>query len=144
MKAIEVLNEVFDSNVPGKVVKQTSSSFITKATIGNRDIKFQAAGHDSDWEVDFIEQSPTRGDTFSKTGSGNELQVFSFVIESLKLFISLYSPDQVAFTSDKSDGNRSQLYARMGRKVKIPGYTLDVTNRGQYDIFKYTRSNEIK
>jgi hypothetical protein len=141
MKATEILNEVFDSNVPGKVVKKTASSFITKATIGNRDIKFQAAGHAGDWEVDFIEQSPKRGDTFGKSGSGNELQVFSFVIESLELFISLYSPAQVMFTSDKSDTNRTKLYKRMSKRVKIPGYHIEIADRGSagYDIFKIIR-----
>ena len=141
MKAFEVLNEVFDSDVNGKVVRKTNNSFITKATVGERDIKFQAMGADGDWECDFIEQSPTKGDTFGKSGSGNELQVFSFVIESLKLFISMYAPDQVMFTSDKSDGNRSQLYARMARRVKIPGYHIEQGDRGAagYDVFKIIR-----
>lgn len=141
MKAIDIINEVFDSNVPGKVVKRTNSSFITKATIGNRDIKFHASGYEGDWEVDFVEQSPTKGDTFGKSGSGNELQVFSFVIESLKLFISTYQPQQVMFTSDKSDANRSKLYATMAKRVKIPGYHVEVTDAGMagYDMFKIIR-----
>ncbi len=134
------ITEVFNSDVKGRVVKRTNSSFITRATIGNRDIKFQAVGHEADWEVDFIEQS-SKGDTFSKSGSGNELQVFSFVIESLQLFISMYAPDQVAFTSDKSDGNRSKLYARMAKRVSIPGYHVEHSDRGPagYDIFKIIR-----
>lgn len=134
------ITEVFNSDVKGKVIKRTNNSFITKATIGDRDIKFQAAGNDGDWEVDFIEQS-SKGDTFSKTGSGNELQVFSFVIESLQTFISMYAPAQVAFTSDKSDGNRSKLYNRMAKRINIPGYHIEHSDRGPagYDIFKIIR-----
>lgn len=139
MKIKDVLTEIFNSDVAGQVIRKTANSFVTKATIGDRDIKFQASGADGDWECDFIEQS-SKGDTFKKTGSGNELQVFSFVIESIKLFIASYSPDQLIFTSDKSDGNRTKLYSNMSRRVKIPGYTIrQESNNPYYDTFKIVR-----
>jgi len=126
MKIKEVLSEVFNSNVRATLVKNNANAFIVKAEIGNRIIKFTAAGGSGDWEIDFVEQSPEKGDTFGKTGSGNELQVFSFVIDCIKEVIAIHQPDRVSFTSDKSDVNRTKLYARIGKKVKIPGYHVEV------------------
>jgi hypothetical protein len=141
MKISDILTEVFNSDVQGKVVKQSADSFITAATIGTRDIKFHAAGQQGNWEIDFTEHSSNRGTTYGKSGSGGELQVFSFVIESLKLFISLYNPIQVSFTSDKSDTNRSNLYRRMANKVKITGYHIDMGDgiTSGYDTFTIIR-----
>lgn len=140
MKASDFLFEVFDSDVPGKIIRASNESFITKATIGSREIKFTGAGNDGNWEVDFTEHSPDRGSTFRKSGSGNELQVFSFVLESLKLLIAKYSPDSVLFTSDESDGNRTSLYARMSRKITIPGYEMQIEHRpGNYTVFRIVR-----
>ena len=142
MKAIEIVNEVFNSNVPGKVTRKTATTFQTRATIGERDIIFDGEGRDGEWEVAFTENHPKTGSTFGKTGSGNELQVFSFVLESLQLLISIYSPVSVEFTSEKSDGNRSQLYSRIARKVKVPGYHLDVEDRVHRDLFRIVRDDK--
>lgn len=139
MKAIEVLNEIFNSDVPGKVTKRTATVFQTRATIGERDIIFDGEGRDGEWEIAFTENHPKTGSTFGKTGSGNELQVFSFVLESLQLLISVYAPALVEFTSEKSDGNRTQLYSRIAKKVKIPGYHLDVKDNVHRDVFKIIR-----
>lgn len=142
MKATEfIISEAFDSDVKGKVIRQSNDVFATKATIGGREIKFQASNHHGDWDIAFVENQPEKGYTFSKTGSGNELQVFSFVLESLKLFISIYSPDSVSFTSDKSDRNRSRLYNRIASRVTIPGYRLETDDKfsSGYDVFHIIR-----
>lgn len=141
MKISDVLFEVFNTDVPGKLVKRTADTFITKAWIGNREIKFTAYGNHDEWEIIFTEKTPTGGYTFKKTGSGNELQVFSFVLESLKLFIEMYSPGTITFTSDASDENRTGLYTMMSRKVKIPGYKVKITNNpgGRFDEFTIYR-----
>lgn len=128
MRATEFLNEVFTSNVPGQLVRSTSDLYTTKAIIGGRTIVFNAAQFENEhgesiWEMDFVEYEKNGvGATFGKTGSGSELQVFSFVIESIKDLIATYHPDELLFTSSKADKNRTKLYQRMLNRVKVPGY----------------------
>jgi hypothetical protein len=141
MKASDFLTEAFNSNVKGKVVRRTADVFSTEALIGSRTIKFTASNNHGNWEVAFHERMPTKGYTYSKTGSGSELQVFSFVIESLKTFVSIYSPETISFTSDKSDGNRSKLYNRLSKRVKLPGYHFETDGQfsSGYDVFYIVR-----
>lgn len=130
MKISEIINEAFDSQVNGVLVRATNDTFTTKAEIGGRVIIFNAAsytnatenGHETVWELEFTEKT-TGNRTYGKTGSGNEMQVFSFVLESIKELIARYQPDVLEFSADKGDGNRSNLYARIASRVKIPGYT---------------------
>jgi len=133
------LIESFDSNVQGKLVRATNDSFTTKADIGNRTIVFNASSFKQDekdiWEIEFTEK--TSGNiTYGKTGSGNQMQVFSFVIDSLKELISRYSPDQIIFGSHKEDNNRTSLYKRMATKIKLSGYHLaDIESDSYTDKF---------
>ena len=146
MKATEIIvSEAFNSDVKGKVIRKTNDIFATEATIGNRIIKFTAGNHHGNWDIAFIESQSDKGYTFSKTGSGNELQVFSFVIESLKLFVSMYAPESVSFTSDKSDRNRSKLYNRIASRVELPGYHLETDSKfsSGYDVFHIIRDKEL-
>jgi hypothetical protein len=151
MKASEFsLTESFDSNVRGKLVRATNDLFTTRATIGNRDIVFNASMYERGemdptlpsaevWEIEFTERTP--GDiTYGKSGSGNEMQVFSFVIESIKELIARYSPQELEFHSHKADGNRSALYKRMLNRIKIPGYSAnEVMSGSTSDIFRIVR-----
>ena len=148
MRATEFITEVFTSNVPSEVVRATSDLYTTKATIGGRVIVFNASQFDDDegksiWEIDFTEyEKDGTGTTFRKTGSGNELQVFSFVIESIKDLISSYHPDQLTFTSHKADDNRTKLYQRMLNRIKVPGYHAAPIDSGEYDdYFKIVKDN---
>ena len=136
-------NEAFTSQVPYNVVRGTNDLFTTKATIGNRDIVFNASKYgekEEIWEVDFYEKTPGNM-SFGKTGGGGEMQVFSFVIDSLKELTNIYSPDSVRFSSHKSDQNRSKLYQRMIAKIAPSlGYQLaDVDSSGYDDIFTIDR-----
>jgi hypothetical protein len=148
MRATEFITEVFTSNVSSEVVRATPDLYTTKATIGGRVIVFNASQYDDDegksiWEIDFTEyEKDGTGTTFRKTGSGNELQVFSFVIESIKDLISSYHPDQLTFTSHKADDNRTKLYQRMLNRIKVPGYHAAPIDSGEYDdYFKIVKDN---
>jgi hypothetical protein len=148
MRASEFITEVFTSNVSSEVVRATSDLYTTKATIGGRVIVFNASQYDDDegksiWEIDFTEyEKDGTGTTFRKTGSGGELQVFSFVIESIKDLIASYHPDQLTFTSHKADDNRTKLYQRMLNRIKVPGYHAAPIDSGEYDdYFKIVKDN---
>lgn len=145
---IKDIIESFDSDVKGTLVRATNDLFTTSAQIGNRKIIFNAsmyeAGMDINpehvWEIEFTEKSSQTGTTYGKSGSGNELQVFSFVIESLKELVSRYSPSMIRFDSHKADGNRTSLYKRLARRIKLPGYHLaDVESGNHSDFFTIVR-----
>ena len=137
-----ILTEIFDSNVSGNLVRATSDLFTTEATIGNRKIVFNAAEFDGNkWEIEFIEKHQGSM-SYSKTGSGSEMQVFSFVIESINELISRYHPDEITFSSHKADGNRTDLYKKIVRKIKVSGYHLSEIVAGQHaDIFRIVRDD---
>lgn len=133
MRSTEFISEVFNSDIRGKIIKSTSRGFAMSADIGDRQINFHAAIYDSDsdsnsntWEIDFMEKNK-KGHTFSKTGSGNELQVFSFIIECIKDFVFRYHPEAIIFNSEKSDNNRSKLYKKLLLRTSklIPGYSFN-------------------
>lgn len=144
MKAYEIISETFTSNVPYDVVRATNDLFTTKANVNNRNIIFNAEANDESvdlesnvvWEVNFYEK--TVGNmTYGKSGSGGEMKVFSFIIDSLKELISRYSPETVRFSSHKNDSNRSTLYQRMISKIAPKlGYKLaDIQTGSADDIF---------
>lgn len=144
MKAKDFISEVFNSDVKGQLVRATNDLFATRAEIGGRTITFSGSKYDANngletWEVAFMESTPGNF-TYGKSGSGQELQVFSFIIESLKELVSRYSPEVIEFTSDKADGNRSSLYKRMATRIKIPGYHLaPVDSVGPSDYFRIVK-----
>jgi hypothetical protein len=150
MRATEFITEVFTSNVSSEVVRATPDLYTTKATIGGRVIVFNASQFENEhgesiWEIDFVEYEKNGIDaTFGKTGSGSELQVFSFVIESIKDLIATYHPDQLLFTSSKADKNRTKLYQRMVNRVKVPGYhaaPVYVSGEHSDDYFYIVKDN---
>ena len=151
MKANEFsLSESFDSNVQGKLVRATNDLFTTSAKIGERTIVFNASQYNegmdidpiSTWEIEFTEKTPGNV-TYGKSGSGNELQVFSFVIESVKELISRYRPDALVFSSHKADGNRSSLYTRLINRIKLPGYHVDnIEYNDSTDVFRIVRDDK--
>lgn len=146
MKASDFISESFDSEVQGKLVRATNDLFTTRATIGDRDIIFNAVCHQPDearqngkWEIEFTEKG-AHGSTYGKSGMGNEMQVFSFVIESTKELIARYAPAEIIFSSHKADGNRSGLYQRMLNRIKVPGYKPAPVTSGEHtDFFSIVR-----
>jgi hypothetical protein len=91
------------------------------------------------WEIEFTEKTPGNS-TYGKTGSGNEMQVFSFVINSVKELVARYNPAEIEFGSAKEDGNRSALYTRLVNRIKIPGYHVANTVQDTYtDLYRIVR-----
>lgn len=150
MRANEFLNESLTSNIPYKIVNADNNAFSTIAWFdSSRSVTFNANsmevfGKPDHWEVEFYEEKlGKRGLTFAKTGSGSELQVFSFVIKSLTEMIERYNPEVIRFGSDKSDENRTRLYKRMvDRFAPKLGYELDrLLSRTRDDMFVIKRKN---
>jgi hypothetical protein len=131
MLIVDLIRESFDSEVPYTVVRAGNDWFTTRANINGRMITFNAASYSTangyNWEIDFSEKSSQSGTTFAKTGNGGEMQVFSFVIASIKELIARYAPAAIEFASHKADGNRSKLYQRMLSRIPLPGYHVAAT-----------------
>jgi hypothetical protein len=151
VRSSEFIIEAFDSEVPYEVTRSTNDLFTTKADINNRTIVFNAQGNDEGnglessivWEVDFYERSPGNM-TFGKSGSGGEMKVFSFIIDSLKELNARYNPQIIRFGSYRDDGNRTKLYQRMIAKIAPRiGYKLsDVKSSASDDVFVLTSIQE--
>lgn len=147
MISIEFLNEAFDTTISYQVDRATNDEFITSAVIGNREIVYGGEeNRDGVWQIAFLERkiSDSSSGTFSKSGSGNEFSVFSFVIESTKQLISRYRPKEIRFTSEKTDENRTSLYTKLLKKFPIEGYTfVGVNNKGIDDEFIIKRNDNL-
>ena len=121
--------ESFDSNVESNTEYASNGIFKKRAIIGDREIFFTAnCGYNDTWDIEFSEKS-LNGNRFEykfgKTGSGNEMQVFAFVIDSVKELVSRYYPNRIEFSAATEDGSRSSLYSRLLKKIKIPKYHVE-------------------
>lgn len=119
MILVELL-ESLNSRVDFRVSKQTRSRFETRATIGGRDVIFNASFDDEMnlWHVDFSELTTT-SKTFGATSSGAALQVGAFVRDSLIEFTQLYAPTEFEFTAENE--TRAKIYQRVISKA-LPQY----------------------
>jgi hypothetical protein len=101
-------------------------------------------GRDVIWEIDFSEKTSQTGITFAKTGHGGEMQVFSFVIASIKELISRYAPNVIEFASHKADGNRTKLYQRMLSRIALPGYHVAPTSNSDASADDFFRIEKVR
>lgn len=146
MKVIEIaLIESFDSNIKARLTRNTPEKFTLEADIGGRKIVFNAgkfAGLEHNmWEIEFTERTPGNV-TFGKSGKGSEMQVFSFVLDAIRELVSRHAPDEIQFTSDTADGNRTRLYKKLFAREAPAGYHLASETKGTgYDLFSFWRDD---
>lgn len=130
--------EILDKKVAYEVVVDTKAEFQTKARIGDRMIVFDAElNEEDDWGVLFW-QTTLEGKSmrFEVTKGGNELEVFSMVRDSLTQFVEERKPATIRFSADKSRGSsRSDLYDRLLKRFKIPGYEHHKRDDGTLDDY---------
>lgn len=140
MKLTEILNKKVDYEVE----RASGTLFHTRAEIGGRIINFAAVEEAfGEWELSFGEMTATRA-TYAKTGSGNELEVFAMVKDSILEFISRNAPDVMYFTADKEGkkekNNRAELYDRLIKRFKIPGYKYSREKGDLHDRFLFVKN----
>lgn len=145
------LTEILDSHVRARERVVEPHLFSTMAPIGGRNIYFSAANtnsKDNIWTIQFSERTAQglKGVThnYGNTGGGHELEVFSFVLNSLRSFTHLYNPDEITFLSSLAD-NRSALYSKLVQKVTLPGYSFEgVRDVGNFDEFTIVKNTAGK
>jgi len=144
MNFLEIIGESFNTVVDRQVIKSTPSGVVIKATIGSREVVFM--GHistdDRNKKIAMIEFSEKtnggKSNSYDKTGSGSQMQVFAFVIDCVKDMIIDYAPDEIDFTAVKADGNRGQLYTKLASKIN--GYKLKNVQDGRFEeLYTFVR-----
>lgn len=135
------LNELLNSKVRYEVIEDSSYTFATRAKIGDRYIVFYAGDQSGEgrWEIEFKEAKTDKlmgKSTFDLTGSGNELEVFAMVKDSIKELIATRKPEQIGFIADKADGSsRAQMYERLLKKFTPPGYEFERKDEDKHALF---------
>lgn len=151
------LDEILDKPAEFKVIRDDEESFTAKFMAGDREIVFAASNEDpgegdegGGWLVDFGEirnvkrKMPGPGQSeykqeinYSKTGSGNELEVFSTIKAILQKLIKERKPATVGFSASKEDDsdNRARLYARLLKKNLPSGWKIDKEDAGHGTTF---------
>lgn len=138
------LNEILNKKIDYEVVRAVGTLFHTQATINDREIHFSAIDEeDGSWELSFGEKKAGGKVSYGKTGSGGELEVFSMVKASIEEFVQRYQPEQMHFTADKDGdekGNtRADVYERLMKRFKIPGYSFKRVKRDNHDWFLFSK-----
>ncbi len=101
-----------DKPVGGTKLVDDANTFIVTKKIGDREIVFQCRKSENVWDVFFLEVKNDNA-SFDATGSGDEIKVFSFVINSFRAFVEKRKPEVIEFTAKTDDKSRSKLYQRM-------------------------------
>lgn len=116
--SLNTLNEVADSSSNYEVIRETPTVFRTEIILGNRKLVFSAREYEEVWDIVFEEQDLETGlSSTKKSGSGKEFKVSSFVVSSLKEFISRYSPDRLVFDAAKDGAGTEDARANVYEKL---------------------------
>jgi len=145
----EKLDEILNRKVDYEVTRN-GKDFRAEAKIGDRIIHFAIEKDDDDkdgdaWEAVFWQTNlQGNGMNFGKTGGGNELEVFSMVSAALKQFIEDRKPEKIFFSADKkgTDTNRAELYDRLVKRFKLPGYEYNRITKSHKDTFVLQRTQK--
>jgi hypothetical protein len=149
MKLLELLNTA----VPYEVKSHVHDLYEEVAEINGRKIVFSAEPeytHEDDdesmWEIAFLELRDNTDIpyTISKTGSGGELKVFSFIKDALGRFISAYRPTDFTFSADTNEPSRVKLYRAFVGRFKVPGYKMSTGESSRTKSWSFTKEPHAK
>ena len=136
------LTEILDSQPHYLVTKANPLHFCATGEIGkNRWITFVGERDEPGvWYVEFYEENLKTGlPTALMTGSGRELEVFSFVKRALGEIVKRYEPVIIRFTAAES---RVPLYKKLITKFKPHEYDLstriDDTDEDQKNVYAFS------
>ncbi len=132
-----LLNELFDKPLPWRtkwdefsekvaVFELDGEQYRVRITRLQTNFKFSLIGTDevevfkNVWQMGFA-----RGDSDAKTGTGNEIKVFSTVIDIFKHWLDEYPGiGQLIFSAKDADGpGRAKLYHRFAKVLEKNGWT---------------------
>lgn len=141
------LFELFNTKIDYENVHDDKYRMLRKAIIKNREILFDAtSGHGTNsdrWSIEFYESTEDTEKNYHLTNSGGELQVFSFVLESVKELIKKHNPRELMFSAEKTgtESSRPSLYEKLIKKMKLPGYVLNRSDTDRKAYFSLVRTD---
>lgn len=133
------LSELFSGGSKVHVIHADKWNFKTQSdNIHGRTIVFSADRSSSgNWDVEFRQLGGTDSG-YAVTGAGGEIEVFNFVLNSIKELLARYSPESIEFMSSKLEPSRSKLYRRLLSRISkyAPGYQVSPEETfGNYVVF---------
>ena len=138
------INELFDQEDHDG--DSTSSSFgyhVTKK-IGDRLLQFEAARSGETWEVSFGQKMPNGALKYQLTKTGDEIQVFSFIVSAMRSFVKKYQPKRIQFSVRKIEGSRASLYRKLVDRFLKDSYWKQEYEIGLGSAEKYVQFDLIK
>jgi len=138
------LDESLNSNIDSIITLDTDTRYIEKALIGDRTIVVSGQFHGKRfwngeerqiWYVAFHEEKDDEM-TFDLTGNGEELKVFSFVVNAIRNIVKEKDPHYLIFSASKSDGSRSGLYSRLLSRYLPKNYSFTKEDEGNETKFR--------
>lgn len=146
-----ILSELFDSKVDYKVIVENPKVFATLITLRDKNdkpvqIAFEALflEKSKDWALNFgVFKSLVGDELYMRFGRIHEFQapkILAFAKRSTEEFLKKYDPPTFKFMATK---DRSDVYARMIERFKVPGYQLEKKEEGQnsqdFHHFNFTK-----
>lgn len=118
-----LLNEIFDKVSPWMTIKQDKHTYSALFNVNGKKYVFFATGGFGVWGIMFylLTDDDARIDI---TGSGNQFEIFSTVIDIIKHFISIYNPQVVEV--DAVEHNRKRLYVKHILPKALTGWKIEI------------------
>lgn len=147
MKILDLLNtetmlESFDTKIDSRVVLHNKNHYVIETDIDNQKIIFTSELVNSDdedmenvWTITFSTIVDGK-QQYGRVKTNASFKIFSFVLQEIVKFVSLYKPRGINFEADGLDKSRVSLYKKLARQ-KIPdGYELKrITDFGPKSVF---------
>ena len=128
------INELFDRPARWRLVKDTDKIIKYRSSIDDKDLLvfFYRRGSNK-WEVAFaVDQE------FSATGEGDEIKVFSTVLDIISDVIQTKEPEELNFAAEKSldsSSSRIRLYNRLIKRfARDHGYRLTDKDDRRWEV----------
>jgi hypothetical protein len=134
------INELFDRPARWKITRERDDELTYRSTIDGKSllVVFNTFSDDN-WETSFVVDGK-----FKTTGGGDEITVFSTVLDIMADFINRVAPGSISFTAfkDGSSDSRSKLYDRLIKRFASKhGYRMTDKDEvgGRYIDYELTR-----
>ena len=137
----DYINEMFDRPARWRIIEDTPSTKKYTASVNGKSLVVIIERFGSLWEINFTVEGK-----LDVTGTGDEVLVFSTVLDIIKDFIYSETPQKIEFHSELEKGNnykdsRTKLYNRLVKKFANQyGYDLNILDdtRNRFPASIYT------
>ena len=138
----KIINELFDRPARWKITRERDDELTYRSTIDGKSllVVFNTLS-DENWETSFVVDGE-----FKTTGGGDEIVIFSTVLDIMADFIERVTPKSISFTAfkDSSSDSRGKLYDRfVNRFASKYGYRMTDKDEidGRYTEYELARKD---